>query len=377
MSEEDSQHSNPEAGMHSPSPKKKQMLPIAIAVAVGVIVIAVGAYVGLHSKSKGSGSTSTYGNLPLGQNASPTPAPVNRDTSGLSGMPCDHPNRRPIGVMLAGDPINRPLSGFSTADMVFELPVLVSDVTRLTAVYQCGEAPEMGSVRSARHDYLYLLDGVDGIMAHWGGSYWALNMIAAGQFQTMNALQNPNNAFFRKDNLPAPYNGFTTYARLWDTLQKLGYRTETQFKGYDFKDDAPASDRPAGGTLTINWPGAFKVSYQYNPTTNRYERYWAGVKQADGYDKKVIAPSVVVVMRATNTYMDGPGGYNNVAIEGTGDLTVYEDGKAITGKWTKDINNKKDPVHFLDAQGKPITFTRGQVWVTAVEPTISVTWTEK
>jgi hypothetical protein len=375
MSEDESQQMG--TGNMSPAkdPKKQQMI-IIVAVIVGVIIIAGGAWAGLHGKK---GSTGTYGNLPLGgdKQATPTPEAVNRDTSGLSGMPCDHPNRRPIGVMLAGDPINRPLSGFSTADMVFELPVLVSDVTRLTAVYQCGEPAEIGSVRSARHNYLYLLNGIDGIMAHWGGSYWALNMIAAGEYQTMNALQNPNNAFFRKSNLPAPYNGFTAYSRLWDTLQKLGYRTETQFKGYDFKDDASTADRPAGGTLTIGWPGQFKVSYEYNPTTNRYERFWAGVKQFDGADKKLIAPSVVAVMRATNTYMDGPGGYNNVAIEGSGDLTVYEDGKAITGTWKKDANNKKDPVHFLDAQGKPITFTRGQVWIMAVEPTISVTWTAK
>ena len=245
--------------------------------------------------------------------------------------------------------------------MVFEVPVLVSDVTRLTAVYQCGEPTEIGSVRSARHDYLFLLDGIDGIMAHWGGSYWALNRIAAGEFQTINALQNPNNAFFRKSNLPAPYNGFTTYARLWDTLQKLGYRAETQFKGYDFKDDASLDQRPAGGTLTVGWPGAFKVSYEYNQTTNRYERYWAGVKQFDGADKRLIAPSAVAIMSATNEYADGPGGYNDMGIEGSGNLAVYQDGKVINGKWVKNELDKKDPIHFLDAQGNPITFTRGQV----------------
>lgn len=368
-----------EEKLQTPDPKKN-IIPIVSAVIVGVLIIGGGVYAGLHArKQKNEASNSAFGNLPLGQTKQVEAAPevVNRSTSGLSGMPCEHPNRRPIGVMLAGDPINRPMSGFSTADLIFELPVLVSDVTRLTAVYQCGEAPEMGSVRSARHDYLYLLEGIDGIMAHWGGSYWALNMIAAGEYQTMNALQNPNNAFFRKNNLPAPYNGFTSYAKLWDTLQKLGYRTETKFKGYEFKDDVAVSERPADGTLTINWPGAFKVSYDYNPETNRYDRSWAGVKQFDAYDKKIIAPSVVAVMRATNEYADGPGGYNDMGIEGTGDAVVYQDGKAITGKWVKDINNKKDPVHFFDASGKEITFTRGQVWITAVEPAISVTWTGK
>lgn len=347
-----------------------------------VIIIALGVYAGMRVKNgqlplSGSISRGIYGDLPLGANAPAAPAAVSRETSGLSGMPCVHPNRRAIGVMLAGDPINRPMSGFSKADMVFELPVLVSDVTRLTALYQCNEPTDIGSVRSVRHDYLFLIEGIDGIMAHWGGSYHALNRIAAGEFQTINALTNPFNAFFRKNTLPAPYNGFTTYERLWGALEKLGYRTTTNFKGYDFKDDAPAADRPAGGTLSIGWPGQFRVSYEYNPTTNRYDRYWAGVKQVDAEDHAQVAPSVVAVMRATNTYADGPGGYNDMAIEGKGELAVYQDGKEIKGTWMKNELEKKDPVHFMNEKGEPITFTRGQVWLTAVEPTTSVTWQQK
>lgn len=359
---------------------------VTIAVVL-VILIGLGVYAwAAPTSSVGQYvSQAIYGELPIGgvrpagdfSIPSPTPEAVNRETSGLSGMPCEHPTRRPIGVMMAGDPINRPMSGFSKADMVFELPVLVSDVTRLTGVYQCGEPTDIGSVRSVRHDYLFLLQGIDGIMGHWGGSYHALNRIAAGEFETINALSNPYNAFFRKNHLPAPYNGFTTYERLWNALQKLGYRTTTTFKGYDFKDDAPVDGRIAGGTLSIGWPGAFRVSYEYNKETNRYERYWAGVKQVDAEDKQVVAPSAVAVMRATNTYADGPGGYNDMAIEGKGELTVYQDGKAIVGTWVKNELEKKDPVHFLNDKGEPIVFTRGQVWVTAVEPSVSVTWTAK
>jgi hypothetical protein len=60
--------------------------------------------------------------------------------------------------------------------------------------------------------------------------------------------------------------------------------------------------------------------------------------------------------------MDGPGGYNNVGMEGTGVLDVYQDGMVTHGTWKKDANNKQDPMHYLDEKGKEITFTRGQVW---------------
>ena len=154
---------------------------IAFVVFMGLYMyVAPNSSIGQYVSQKVFGQLPSSGVRPAGPFSTPIPE-VARDTSGLSGMPCAHPNRRPIGVMMAGDPINRPMSGFSKADMVFELPVLVSNVTRLTGVYQCGEPTDIGSVRSVRHDYLFLLEGIDGIMAHWGGSYHALNRIAAGE----------------------------------------------------------------------------------------------------------------------------------------------------------------------------------------------------
>lgn len=355
------------------SGKKGLAFIIGAVVVLVVLIVVVASFTGILAKK--NSSTTTNGNGGIFGQLQATATPINNQVSGLSGMPCEHPNRRTIGVMVAGDPINRPISGFSQADMVLEMPVLVSDVTRLTAYYQCGEPKEIGSVRSARHDYLFMAEGFDVILGHWGGSYHVLNRIAAGEFQTINALQNPFNTYFRKDTLPAPYNGFTSYENLWNALQKLGYRTTTNFKGYDFKDDAATSERPGGGTLTIAWPGAFRVSYEYDQATNRYVRLWAGVKQIDPANNNVtVAPSAVAIVRATNGLADGPGGYNDMGIEGTGVLDVYQDGKVIHGTWKKNELDKKDPMHFMNDKGEPIVFTRGQVWVTAVEPSVTVTW---
>ncbi len=355
--------------------KGNKKIMAIVGVVVALVLVAALAWVAARSGQRNGGDDSlTGGDLPMAGEREEK-VTISSEVSGLSGMSCENANRRPVAVMLASDPINRPVSGFAKADMVWELPVLVSNVTRLMAVYQCGEPTEIGSVRSARHDYLFLADGIDAILAHWGGSFHALNRITAGEFQTMNALTNPYDAFYRKDTLPAPYNGFTSYKRLWEALQKLGYRTETQFAGYEFKDDAPMSERPAGGTLSVDWPGQFRVSYEYDPETNRYVRYWGGVEQTDPESGTGVAPSVVVIMRATNqSAVPADGGYNDVSIEGTGELMVYQDGQEIKGTWRKDELNKKDPVHFMDETGEEITFTRGQVWVMAPDPSIPVTW---
>jgi len=353
----------------------KKTIGLLIGVALLLLIIAAGIFAAL-SQSRSNSSTEgdkdgLFGNLP-----SAADLRRNSNASAYSGMPCAEPDRRAIGVMMAGDAINRPMSGFSKADMVWELPVLASNVTRLLGIYQCGQPTDIGSVRSARHDYLFIAEGMDAIISHWGGSYHALNRIAAGEFDTINALGNPYNAFFRKNTLPAPYNGFTTYERLWNALQKLEYRTTTEFNEYEFKDDIASEERPSGGTLSIAWPGAFRVHYEYDSATNRYVRYWAGTKQVDAEDQQVVAPSSVVIMRATNGLAIGEGGYNEVGIEGTGLIEVYQDGKVITGTWEKDERYKNDPVHFKNDQGKPIIFTRGQVWVMTPSDSIGVTWEE-
>ena len=86
---------------------------------------------------------------------------------------------------------------------------------------------------------------------------------------------------------------------------------------------------------------------------------------------------MVAIMRATNQFADGPGGYNDMGIEGSGALEVYQDGQVTKGTWQKNELYKTEATKFLDEQGKEIVFTRGQVWVMAVEPEINVTWEPK
>lgn len=361
---------------------RQKQLAILGGVIVVVLILGGGLYAALRKTTDSNQPPSEpgagpFGNLPFsGDQASPTPA-VSTSVSGLSGRNCEEANRRPIGAMLSSDSITRPVSGFAKADLVWELPVLTNDVTRLLAVYQCGRPDDIGSVRSVRHDYLFLAEGIDTIVAHWGGSYHALNRIAVGEFQTINALTNPFNAYFRKTHIQAPYNGFTTYDRLWTALQGLKYRDTTKFTGYEFKDDVESGQRPAGGTLAIAWPGAFRVHYEYDPATNKYQRFWGGTKQLDGEDKSPVVPSSVVVIRATNGLANGPGGYNDVGIEGEGAMVVYQDGKEIKGTWKKNPKDPKDPTHFRNEAGESIIFTRGQIWIMAVEPEIAVTWEPK
>ena len=307
-----------------------------------------------------------------------TPAtPVGGDESPLSGVTCPNAKRRPIAVMIGSDPINRPDSGFSLADAVVEMPALTSNVTRLMAVFQCNEPQEIGSVRSARHDFLFLAKGMDAVITHWGGSYWALNMIKneSQVYDSISALGTGNQAFFRIDKWPAPFNGYTAYSRVWDALVKAGYHTTDRAPAYPHIDDAPREQRGSGGTLDIGWPGTMRTRYVYNPDQNTYARYWGGVKHVDSLNNKQVEPKVVAVIYTAQRLANGPGGYNDVDVEGSGKAEIYQNGQVIPATWSKSIIDKQDPVYFKDTSGNEISFVRGQLWISVVDQVTQARWT--
>ena len=97
--------------------------------------------------------------------------------SSVSGLECANADRRPLAVMMAGDPETRPLAGIGQADIVFEMPVTPDGITRFMAVFQCEDPKEIGSIRSAREDFIPLAAGLGAIYAHWGGEKEALEKL--------------------------------------------------------------------------------------------------------------------------------------------------------------------------------------------------------
>ena len=116
--------------------------------------------------------------------------------------------------MIAGDEEARSLSGISFADIVVEMPVVTGSITRMLAIFVCEDPGEIGSVRSARHDFIPLAQGFDAILAHWGGSRLALGELNEKIMDNLDALPNYYEPFYRKVGVLAPHDGFTSRERM-------------------------------------------------------------------------------------------------------------------------------------------------------------------
>lgn len=291
--------------------------------------------------------------------------------SSLSGLTCENYQRRPMAVVMANDPVARPLTGLSEADLVLEMPVITNSITRIIAFFQCNDPEEIGSLRSARHDFIPLAMGFDAILVHWGGSHFALDKLNAGIMDNIDALKNPANTFYQKRDIPQPHNGFTTMDRLINAAKKLGYQMENSFKGYLFTKDKRQIDERR--ILRINYSYPYNVSYQYEPQTNSYFRYRTNLKEMDKSNNQQIEAKNIVVMRVFSEQIEGPD-YNNLDLEGSGECQVYQNGIALDCVWQKSERNPSSKLKFLDKNNQEIPFVPGQTWIEIVEPYQEVIW---
>jgi len=293
--------------------------------------------------------------------------------SSISGLPCTNYNRRPIAVMIANDAATRPLSGLSEADLVVEMQVVTDSVTRLMAVFVCNDPKEIGSVRSARHDFIPLAMGLDAIYAHWGGSHYALNKLNNHIMNNLNALNNPFAAFYRKSTVFAPHNGFTSLDRLLVSAIKSGYRLENQFIGYLHEEKLAEQNLSDGkNILDIGYNGIFRVRWQYDSAINSYFRWRSNTKEIDRNNNKQTEVKNIVVMRAQSRTIEGQ--YNDVDVEGAGRAEIYNNGRQIEGTWKKDEADSKSKLYFFDTNGQEIKFVPGAIWIEIIEPNKTANW---
>lgn len=317
--------------------------------------------------------------------------------SPISGVSCENWNRRPLAVMQPGDVTARPAAGFSEADMVIEMPVITSSITRLMVVYICNTPSEVGSMRSARHDFIHLAKGLDAIFAPWGRSEshsgtdpvgLAQGILNRGEIDNINCNQDAGKSCtlcsvdpcFRKEGVARGVDsGYGKPAEFWNCAKEFGYRVENNFSGYPHQTEAPESERPGGGHLRVAFGGPFAVEYDYDKASNSYLRTWGGVADTDRNNGKRIAPKNIAVLIAASEQIEGQ--YNNVQLgdpwydtSDSGDAHYYMNGQEYRGTWKKDKSNIASKLFFYGESGQEIKFVPGQIWVEILEPGQRLKW---
>jgi hypothetical protein len=362
--------------------KEKYIVILSLFLIIGIVGVGVYAFSGINQDSETTKTTKEDSkNDEIGGMLEVSEEKLT-NASPLTGVQCDNYKQRPLAVMMAGDAVARPLSGLSEADIVVEMPVITGSVTRLMGVFVCNLPDEVGSIRSARHDYISLVRGWDAIYIHWGGSHFALNELKNGKRYTgqdlgkipdIDAL-NSSGAFFRKSTVPAPHNGFVSLPKALDLAKSRGYSLESNLEGYKFLNNKAIEEQKANsknGKLYVGFGGVFATSWEYDKDNNTYTRYWANKKDSDaGNNNSEIKAKNIVVMRASSRQIEGQ--YNEVTIYGKGEGKIYHNGQEKIITWKKE--GFKDTLRFYGEDGQEILLVPGQTFIQVIEPNQNLKW---
>lgn len=359
---------------------KKKKIIIAV---VAIIIITIGGFLFFKNKTAPAKKQ-----IDLSKKNITTGPQNTEDVSYLSGLPCDNRKRRAVAVMIEADVPARPMAGFSQADMMFEMPAVYGSITRLMAVYNCNDPEEVGSIRSARHDFVHIAKGLDAIYVHWGRAdiEQFKSILDQGIIDDMNcnndAGKSAGQYCFRKNGMSRGVDtGYAKFATILEGAKNFEYSLENKFVGYPHQEEAPINQRPNGGHLRVAFAKPWDVEYDYDKNSNSYLRTWGDKADTDRNNGQRVAPKNIVVMVADAAPIKAGEQYVNVQIgdpwydqNDSGIAFFYMNGQQYKGMWKKDKSNVGSKLFFYDESGQEIKFIPGQIWVEIIDPGQALKW---
>ncbi len=307
-------------------------------------------------------STSSTTIVPATTAAPGPPAP-------LTGVPVTDPailERPALAVKIdnidaKGCESSRPQFGLTHADVVYE--ILVEGVTRFMAVFQSDIPDTTGPVRSARSSDVDLVASLGSPLFSWSGNN---DNVAADlrtirdRFVDVGHSSSAGSHYYRTKDRCAPHNLLVHPVDLYEAAANKGAGVPEPL--FTFRSEAvslPATARPIAGVhLTTGQDAAFI----WNAARGAWDRFQNGTPHTglDGETETPVSVENVVVPELVYGASSTPGSPKAISV-GTGRVSVFTDGKVVTGTWTRDTNDA--PWTLTDEGGAVIPLTPGKTWV--------------
>ncbi len=324
-------------------------------------------------------STADAAALPAPATASPALPTPSFDASvcPLTGLPTggiDWTQRRAILVPIGNSPPERPQSELALADIVFE-HLAEGGITRLSAVYLCRDAHDIGPVRSARLINLYNVPMMNAVFAFSGASDGALARVLSSELKQAMLYSDAGDPGFRRvDERRPPFNLHASTDAIWSAARERGWVPGTRFTALPF-GDAPSSGSPAVQIALPFGHGVSDVSYTYDPSAGAYTRSMGGFPHNDVSTGAPLAATNVLIIFAPHTETDiveDSLGSRSIFIDlsAGGRAILLRDGQAFEGTWS--LPDVHAFFELRDASGRPMLLRPGTTWIEVAPPDMGV-----
>lgn len=274
---------------------------------------------------------------------------------------------RPYAVMINCHNESLPQAGLDKAYIVYELMVEYG-ITRMMALFRDVDFDKVGSIRSARTQYLGYVYENDAIYIHAGGAQDALNRIAD---EKINDIDVDGKYGVRDTSLNRAWEHtlFTTTKLLNSARDNRGYSKETD-KGlllnYTSKelDLSSYENSKVANNVSINYSDYRTSNYKYDAESKAYLRSMNNTSNTDlvtGNQYKVKNILVYGVDYSNYTYQ-GYSAYQKIDNIGKGEGYYISNGYAIPIIWEKE-NEKSKTKYKVAATGEELVVNDGNTYI--------------
>ncbi len=271
-------------------------------------------------------------------------------------------NNRPVFIVVENHPDARPQWGLTSSDIVWEM-VAEGGITRMLLMYaDASRIPEkVGPVRSARHYFVDLAEGFDGIFVHFGFSPYAKSQIANHGVNNINGLY--DNYFYRDSSrgVSSEHTAYTTDEAIANAIKNKEYRTkiEDDYKSpFKFNSKAKNLSAPCN-ELTVSYSSGYTYTYTYDKENKVYLSKLNGNNFVDSEGTQQNFENIIICYTDVSSMGDSKGRVDFDFSEGTG---IYVSNGSYTEiTWKK--GESDDMMKFYNKNGDALLLNIGRTYI--------------
>lgn len=292
-------------------------------------------------------------------------------------------NSRPYAVVINNYPSAAFVqSGLNDAYLIYEFPI-EGGMSRSLALFKDKDDVKIGTVRSARHNYIdYALEN-DAIFVHFGWSHKAEEQIISMGIENIDGNYMDPVPFYR-ENPEGLASEHTVYTNLSDIISynnnTKGYRTTTSTKTLlnyvsGKVDLSNYEDSMTASTIVVPYSNTYEVTFKFNEQTNKYDRYVNDSLHKDYFNGDTFDTKNIIVTlldwgvveghhdAAGSNYLD----FYNI---GSGNGYYITNGYAIPITWEKESRESQTKYLY---NGKEIEVSDGNTYIMFQSQNLSTT----
>ncbi len=273
---------------------------------------------------------------------------------------------RPYAIVINNSPVAvKVQTGLQQAYMVYEIPV-EGGITRLLAFYKDINDLAVGTIRSARHNFLDYAFEQDAIFVAYGWSHYAENDCKTTGINYINGVVH-GKPFWRNnpENLASEHTAYTSIDNIRQFSSERGYSGTTErglVLNYE-PNDVNLSEKEqsqVANKVYIPSSGSLNTTYEYDETNKVYKRFVNGDANIDHETKEQFTTKNIIVQKI-NTKMASDNYYWDLETVGSGNGYFITNGYAVPIKWSKQSRTDKTIYTYLD--GSEVKLSDGNTFI--------------